>query len=315
MTLDKLDHRLLTELMKNSRTPLTALAKRLGASREVITYRLNRLVAEKVILRFVTEINIQKLCYVGAAVFIDVRAGREKEFREYLEKNHFVSWVAELSGIWSFGLSIYGKDNDEIDRKFLDLYQRFKEDIIDHRLTFHKRSHFFYEKYLEEKITPLPKRKSSPPYRIDQIDRKILEVMAANARIDYVELSKTIPLTAPAIAQRIRQLESYGFIEKYSIFVDLTKLDLFQYSIFIVNKNIMDRTKLLAHLSEHPRVSFIAEYVGEQFLEFGLFVKNPYELRTHMQKIEESFPDNRVIEISLFHHELVAIGPPACVFE
>lgn len=50
-------------------------------------------------------------------------------------------------------------------------------------------------------------------------------------------------------------------------------------------------------------------------MEFGLFVKDPYELRGKLQEIEETFPNNRVIEVSLFQKELVSIGLPLCVFE
>jgi len=68
-------------------------------------------------------------------------------------------------------------------------------------------------------------------------------------------------------------------------------------------------------LAQHGNVSFIAEYVGDPFIEFGLFVKDPYELREKLQEIEEKFSDNRVIEISLFQKEFVSVGPPSCVFE
>jgi hypothetical protein len=50
-------------------------------------------------------------------------------------------------------------------------------------------------------------------------------------------------------------------------------------------------------------------------MEFGLFVKDPYELRERLQEIEEIFPNNRVIEVSLFQKEFVSVGPPSCVFE
>lgn len=62
-------------------------------------------------------------------------------------------------------------------------------------------------------------------------------------------------------------------------------------------------------------ISFIAEYVGYPFVKFRLFVKDSYELRNKLQEIEENFPNNRVIEISLFQKEFVSVGPPSCVFE
>ena len=117
------------------------------------------------------------------------------------------------------------------------------------------------------------------------------------------------------MAQRIKHLEVSGYIEKYSLFVDVQQLGLFQYSIFVVNKNIDEKQKMIKYLQQHKNVSFVAEYVGDLFIEFGLFVKDPYELREKLQGIEETFPNNRVIEISLFQKEFVSVGPPSCVFE
>src|SRR3989338_533662 len=138
--MDKLDTDLLRILMQNSRIPITSLAKKLKVSREVATYRLNRLKRENIILDFVTEINIEKLGFVGAAVFVNIKATKQKEFKQFLAETPFVSWVAELSGIWSFGFSIIGKTNEELDDNFLQIYDKFKDAIIDHRFTLHKKT-------------------------------------------------------------------------------------------------------------------------------------------------------------------------------
>lgn len=312
--MDKIDTDLLRILIQNSRMPMTQLAKKLKVSREVATYRLNKLKKEGIILDFVTEINIEKLGFVGAAVFINVKATRQKEFKQFLAETPFVSWVAELSGIWGFGLSIIAKTNKELDEKFLQIYNQFKDAIIDHRFMLHRKSLYYYEKYFGE----LPKsitEKKYKDYKIDKKDKMILQKLSKNSRIDNVALSQKIYLTAPAVTQRIKQLEASGHIEKYSIFVDISRLGLFQYSIFIINKNIDEKQKLINYLRQHKSVSFLAEYVGDPFMEFGLFVKDPYELRERLQEIEETFPNNRVIEVSLFQKEFVSIGPPSCVFE
>jgi len=312
--MDQIDANLLRILIENSRIPITLLAKKLKVSREVTTYRLNRLKKEGIILNFVTEINIEKLGFVGAAVFINVKATRQKEFKKFLAESPFVSWVAELSGIWSFGFSIIGKTNEEIDDKFLQIYNKFKDAIIDHRFTLHKKTTFLYEKYFGAMPKSISKKKTKV-YKTDKKDKIILQELSKNSRIDCVALSTKVSLTAPAVAQRIKQLEESGYIENYSIFVDVQKLGLFQYSIFVINKNIDEKQKLINHLKYHKNVSFLAEYLGDPFIEFGLFVRDPYELREKLQEIEETFPNNRVIEISLFQKEFVSIGPPSCVFE
>mgnify|MGYP007051341022 len=81
---------------------------------------------------------------------------------------------------------------------------------------------------------------------------------------------------------RIKKLEKSGHIEKHSIFVDVSKLGLFQYSIFAINKNIDEKEKLMNYLIQNKNISFIAEYVGDPFVEYGLFVKDPYELRERL---------------------------------
>ncbi len=312
--MDKLDLQIMTKLMQDSRMPVTQLAKKVGVSREVANYRLSKLKEDKVILNFVTEINLARLGYIGAAVFANVKATRQKEFIGFLGSCSFASWVAELAGVWSCGLSVYGKTNDELDEKFLTIYEGFKTDIIDHRFTLHRRSLFFYEKYFGAPPKP-EKHKRHTEYKLDVKDKLILKELALNSRISSVELAKKVSLSAPAAIQRMRNLENGGYIDKYSIFVDISKLGLFQYSVFIVNKNIDERERLISYLTNHESVPFIAEYVGDPFMEFGLIVKDPYELRKILQGIEEAFPDNRVIEISLFQKEVVSVGPPPCVFE
>ena len=312
--MDNIDTNLLRIFMINSRISLTQLARKLKVSREVATYRLNRLKKRGIILDFVTEINKRKLGFIDAAIFINIKAIKQKEFKQFLTETHFVSWVAELSGIWSFGFSIIGKTNEELDNKFLQIYDRFKDAIIDHRFTLHRRSLFFYEKYWGI-IQKIKNKKKHIDYKVDKKDKIILQELSLNSRIDSVALSRKISLTAPAVTQRIKQLEASKYIENYSIFVDISKLGLYQYSIFITNKNIDEKQKLINYLAYHKSVSFLAEYVGDQFLEFGLFVKDPYELRERLQEIEETFPNNRVIEVSLFQKEFVSVGLPSCVFE
>ena len=313
MKIDKIDQKLLYELTNNSRIPLTKLSKKLRISRKITSYRIEKLNKNNIINNFTTEINYSKLGYMGAAVFINIKAKKQNEFKEYLNKCNFVSWLAELSGIWSFGFSIIGKTEKEIDNKFLSIYKNFKEDIIDHRFTLHRKSTFYYEKYFGKVIEE--RKRKYIDYKIDLKDKQILKELSNNSRIDYVTLSKIIKISPPAVRTRIKNLENSGIIEKYSLFVNLFNLDVYQYSIFIKNKNIDIIERFLNYLSEHPKVSFIAEYLGDPFLEFGIMVDNPYQLREILQEIEESFPDNKILEISLFQKEFVSVSPPSCIFE
>lgn len=62
------------------------------------------------------------------------------------------------------------------------------------------------------------------PPAIDSIDRKILQEMAADARIAFAELGRRVSLSPSAAAERVRQLESEGFIKGYRAEIDLEAL-------------------------------------------------------------------------------------------
>jgi len=312
LNLDATDKKLLGALIRNSRLPMAKLAKSAGVSREVATYRLQRLKDRGILLDYVTEIDMEKMGYVGAAVFVATKTQRESEIREYLKNSPHICWVGEHVGIWDFGMSIFGKTIEEVDDKFRKMQEKFKDIIIDHRFTQHKRNHYYYEKLFGVPLSRPPPR--GKPHSLDQTDKTLLRELALNSRSDYTHLSKKVPLTAQAIKKRIKTLESGGYIKKYTVFLDYSKLNIYQYSIFIVNKNVDDRRKLLAFLEEHQDVCFICEYIGDPFLEFGVFVDDPYKLRRIIRVIEESFPDNRIVEHSL-QKEFVSFGPARCVFE
>lgn len=312
--LDKLDKRVLQELVHDSRIPLTTLAKLTLSSRERITYRLNRLQNIGVIRQFVTELDIKKMGFITASVFLTIRTKREKEFTEFIQRCPFISWTGMFSGKWNYGMDLYARTNEELDARFKDILGTFKEDIIDHRLSIYRKNSFYYEKYFGKKTgryTTQPIHK----YSLDTKDKFILKELAKNSRIDAVHIAQEIKLSAPAVASRIKHLHDAGFIKKYTLFLDLSKLMLYQYSIFIENDTFEEKNKLTKYLQEHPQVNFVMEYLGEPFLEFGIFTLDPYELRSILQTIEESHPHNRIKETFLIQKEFLSVGPPECVFE
>ena len=51
---------------------------------------------------------------------------------------------------------------------------------------------------------------------MDTINEKILDILKTNGRASASEISKAVSLSIPAVAERIRKMESTGVIEKYA---------------------------------------------------------------------------------------------------
>ncbi len=312
--LDKIDQKILLALINNSRNSTTNIAKKVGISRDVTNYRINRLVNKGIIRDFTTEISLEKLEIVSALLFISIKAEKEKEFMDYINKQNFISWAGTHMGFWSMGMAIYGKNNEEVEERFQTIIKQYKEHITNHRFAFYKNTAFFTEKYFGDVILK-QKNISKEKYKLDSYDKIILKNLSKNARISSMELTKQIPITAPAISQRISRLKKQGIILKHTAYINVFKIGLYQFIFFIQNRNLEDRKKLYQFLESHPKVSLLLDYIGDPFIEFSIFADDPYKIRETLQEIKEVFPDNQLVDFFLTQEDFISFGLPDCVFE
>ena len=52
---------------------------------------------------------------------------------------------------------------------------------------------------------------------MDDLDRKILSLLAKNARMPVKEIAEQVSLTSPAVSSRIHKLETDGIISGYTV--------------------------------------------------------------------------------------------------
>ncbi|MCX8084202.1 MAG: Lrp/AsnC family transcriptional regulator [Calditerrivibrio sp.] len=51
---------------------------------------------------------------------------------------------------------------------------------------------------------------------IDDVDRKLLNLLINNARISYADMAKEVDLSSPSVIDRVKKLENAGIIKSYS---------------------------------------------------------------------------------------------------
>jgi Lrp/AsnC family leucine-responsive transcriptional regulator len=62
------------------------------------------------------------------------------------------------------------------------------------------------------------------PDALDELDRKVLRLLAPNGRMSWSDLASELGLSAPAAAERVRKLEQRGFIQGYLAQLDPARL-------------------------------------------------------------------------------------------
>lgn len=98
--------------------------------------------------------------------------------------------------------------------------------------------------------------------RLDDIDKKILDAMAYNARISNAALAKVVGLSESATLERVRRLEKSRVILGYSTRIDASALDR--------NVTALVTIRLVNH-------------AGESYDEFQRFIKSADEVLSCFQ--------------------------------
>ncbi len=66
---------------------------------------------------------------------------------------------------------------------------------------------------------PLPARSTTLTH-VEDLDRRIVELLTEDGRISYTDLGKTLGMSTSAVHQRVRRLEERGVVKGYTTKVD-----------------------------------------------------------------------------------------------
>lgn len=99
--------------------------------------------------------------------------------------------------------------------------------------------------------------------KIDDIDKNILKELAKNSRLSMSELGRRVNLSSPSVAERVRQMESFGVIKKYTTMIDYTKLGFPIQCIIEVTVKNGDYNRFKNHIESYPNLEFCYRIAGK----------------------------------------------------
>lgn len=136
--LDGKDKKILSVLDKNGRASVSEVARKTGLDRDVVHYRIQRLIKQKYIRFFHTSMDWIKLGYpIFAYVNITLQNfndENEKKFYQSLVKNKHVAYVAKTSGRWDWIIAIVAKDLLQFDSIIKEVRKEFSDMIKEYEV-------------------------------------------------------------------------------------------------------------------------------------------------------------------------------------
>lgn len=299
--LDVKDRKILYQLDLNSRQANSEIAKKVGLSKQVVGFRIKRLIQEKLITSFHSVIDISKLGFTIHKNFLRLQnldPDKEKELLSYLQNHPNVVWVASCDGKYDLAFGTWAKDMLFLDKTLKELDRHFGEFISEQQISTIIRGEYFLRDYLISKKLPSALRQSffgSVPEQIkmDRLDWQILQELAKSSRQTAVEIANTIKLSADAVSDRIRRFERFGVIKHYNIVPNESVFPYFHYRVLLGLKNLSEEKEnsLTEFCRINPNIVYIVKALGPWEFEIDLEVESVEQFRSIMMELKSEFKD------------------------
>lgn len=299
--LDLKDKKILFELDSNCRQSNQQIAKKVGLSKDAITYRINKLEEQNVIDGYRTTINFQKLGFTQYRVLlnlVNINKIKQTEFIEFLKKEKRVWGIALNEGIGDLAFTCLVENKLEFYYFYEELKNKFrkniKESLISEILKYQefRRRYILGSKLKNQQKTVLETETNS----IDKIDEQILFELSNNGRAKLITIAKKTKLSSMLIHQRIKKLEHKKIIKGYRANIHVMTFGRDYYGIKMSLDNYSEKSKIIQHIQEIPEMTAILWTIAGFDIEFDLEVRSTKQYQEIINDLRNKFDSIREIK-------------------
>lgn len=293
--LDSKDRQLLYWLDRNSRATNKELAKKIWLSEQAIAYRTNRLEKQGVIKNYVTFVNTLCLGYQHYKVFLKLQNTTDKiesDLVHLLVMQKSIRWVVTTSGKYDVSFSVLAQTPLEFSQIYRSVESAFGDYITEKNVLINIESPSFTREWLisgkeSKKFEYLQQSTQS----IDDVDKKILQYIAINARASLLSIAKDTKLSIDIVNYRLKRLKEKQVINGFTLQLDLEKLGYEYYTIFLHTHKLdkMVEKKMITFATLHPNILYLVYVIGNHDLQLEMEVKNYAALEHNFKEFRREF--------------------------
>ncbi len=319
--LDLKDKRILKELFVDGRMPLSVIAKKVQLSKEVVHYRVNRMIKEGLLLRINSVYDIQRLGWKIFLVYVRLKSvdnEKEKQIIDTLKNHPNIAWVTKCIGSFDLVVKFFVKDNIGLNLIMKRLEEKFE--IDDYKIDFMEKEHLVPLPFLYAPVKPdqMIEKRGKGIFKPEKIDLKILEQLAHNSRMQITDIAKNINESREKVKYHLKKLEKEKIILKYrpSAWSGSKSIGYSWYLVLLKLKKLdkQKRNTLISFIANHPNMTYYYEMIGENDFGFEIRLKTGDELNEILMKIRSILgEDLKRHDLSLILKEYKYTYFPECL--
>jgi DNA-binding Lrp family transcriptional regulator len=300
MELDVKDRKILYYLLLDSRQSLKSIGKKVGVSKELTSYRIQRLIKNKIINSYFFYINFESLGYsiiTTSYKFININASTKEEILNYFIQKKNTFYVSLVEGTNDLQVDFLLGKPDEFEALIDEIREKYHQHLAFKSSKFHIRAEFYNYSFLMDppakKINTLQWRWGHPLISIDELDFKILGELSKDTRTPAKTIAKNHHTTASTVSYRIKKLEKQQVIGQYTVNVDWTKIGFRWFHLQISLRDYSKKNQIVNYLRTNPYLIRRFKFLDlELDLHFTLLLHNMEQLRSIIEDISTQFPNS-----------------------
>lgn len=309
LNLDKKDKKILSNLFDNARTPISKIAKSVRLSKEVVNYRIKRLIGQNLLVGFNTVIDIKRIGWEMFYVYIRFRnidVEKENEILEFLKNHENIAQLFKTIGNYDAIIKVFVKDYTGIEEIMKNIEDRFKENIETYSVDFIDKEtavpfSFLYTSEKNKKSYLMKKEQGK--VELSKTDLKILKTISKNARIPLTEIANKLKISRDIIKYHLKKLEKNKVILKYRPDTLPKRLGYNWYFLILkVGKLTQEISNTLeTYLLNQENVTYFYKTVGSSDMQVELRIKTSTKLNEVLMQLRS------ILKTVLKRHEMLMI--------
>jgi DNA-binding Lrp family transcriptional regulator len=302
--LDAKDRQILYELDNNFRQSFSEIGKKVKLSKNSVALRFARLRAYS--LHNMVGINNELINLTMIRVYYSFdfyNEDTEKAIILEAKKHKNIQWIAKYFGTYDVGVCLLVDNFDDFASQIDKFDEKFAGRINKKEIQIVSKQHYFRYNFLHEKSLSWVSKieKSERKENLSQLDRKILRLILYDPRMNIIEISSRLHVSAKTISKRIKNLEKSGVIMGYFMTINPRKFNHDTFKLFFQLQNMKHQKEFEVYLSSLKNIKFFAKMLGAWDYEADFIYPNATQLQEELERMKQKFPNMiKKIEIMSF---------------
>ncbi len=279
MEFDKIDRKLLAELDKDARQPLSQIARRLGLSQQVVSYRFQRLSDQGLLKGTLTFINTLRLGFRFYNIYLRLKFMPEDKVSaaiKQLKAMPRVAWLVSLSGQYNLLVSMIARDINDFQNQYNQVLNIMDASIIDDSVFIVTDGCQLPYPLLpgqQPELTDKHARVRGEEITVKDIDLQIMRELSADARITSLEIAQKIGAEPATIANRLKLLLKSDLVQGFKPLLDMSKLGKQWYVLLLKLKYVDEpmKNKFIETMKTLPQTFYVTQGVGNWHMQLEFY--------------------------------------------